>query len=137
MRSVDTTVLAALRAVLTNVHDGKVPVDDSDPNIVTAALPYVVFYSNIGMPEELRRMSGRNARDDVDFQVTYVGGTRDQAKWAGERARGALRNLRLHPNGPRVRVVESQRVLKDNDAHQPNGGALFYGVDQYAARSTI
>lgn len=136
MNTVDDVVLELLEAVLAHVHDGQVPVDDSDSNVVTSALPYVVYYSNLG-DDDTRRYSGRATRREVTFQITYVGGTREQAKWAGQRARGALADRRLWPEGPRMRLAESQRVLPDNDARQPDGGSLFYGADQYAVRAPI
>lgn len=136
MRTVDDAVLASLRTVLTNVHDGQVPTSSSDPDIVTATLPYVVYYSNVG-DDIMRRRSGRAGKRDVSFQVTYVGGNRSQAKWAGERARARLADKPLSPGGPRIRFAESQRVLRDNDATQPDGGRLFYGVDLYSVSVPI
>lgn len=129
MRVVDAAVLTALRSVLANVHDGDVPVDSSG-QVVTSPLPYVVFYSAVGT-DEGRRASGEAGLREVAFQYTYVGGTRDQAKWAGEKARGVLGDQWLTVDGRQVfvRVTDSQLVRRDDDAARPDGGPLFYGVD--------
>lgn len=137
MRTVDIAVLTKLRTVLANVHDGQVPVDESDSNVVTSAMPYVVYYSDVGL-DDTRRLSGHATKRETSFQVTYVGETRDQAKWAGEQARAQLADSSLGlPGGGRMRVADSQRVVRDNDARLPGGGRLFYGVDVYSVRTPI
>lgn len=134
MRAVDTAILARLETVPNlNVHDGFMPVDNST-NVVTYPMPYVVFYSNVG-DDHSPRLTGRMTRRSVFFSLTYVGLSRDQAKWAGERARDALMDHRLVVAGHRswlVDLQESQRVRRDDDAVRPDGSPIFYGVDNYA-----
>lgn len=146
MRVVDDAVLDLLRAAIPpidadgngtledRVHDGFVPTADPDSKVVTAALPYVVYYSNFG-DDHNPRLDGRSGRRSVFFQVSYVGASRDQAKWAGERQRAALTGTRPSIPGLRtwlINVEESQRVRRDDDAARPDGSPLFYGVDTYA-----
>lgn len=138
MRAVDTALLARLKAVPgLHVHDGFVKVDN-DSNVVTYPVPFVVFYSNVG-DDHSPRLSGRNTRRSVFFSLTYVGLTREQSKWAGERARAALMDRRLTVPNHGVWLVdlqESQRVRRDDDALRPDGSPLFYGIDNYAISVT-
>lgn len=138
MRAVDTVVLARLAALPFDVHDG-----DYDgrptagpPYVVETALPYGMFYSSVGDDDEdTRRLSGLPSRDSVFWSITYVGLSREQAKYAGEKIRGRFRRWRPIVSGYRcelVQVLESQRVRRDDDAVNPDGKPLFYGVDNYA-----
>lgn len=145
MRIVDDVILGLLRVAVppaTNgkprVHDGFVPVSDKDARVITADLPYVVFYSSVGADSN-RRVSGQNGRRSVFFQVTYVGEDRAQAKWAGERQRAALADQVITVPGHkswRVLLDESQRIRRDDDAARPDGTPLFYGVDTYSVAIT-
>lgn len=144
MRAVDNDILGKLRAVLdtggeVHVHDGLVVVDNTS-KVVEYPLPFVVYYSNVGDDHE-PRLSGRSTRHSVFFSVTYVGLSRDQAKWAGEKVRAALFGKRVDAgNGARswlISLDESQRVRRDDDAIRPGGEPLFYGVDNYSVSITI
>lgn len=138
MRVVDTAVLTALEATPVTVHDGLVLADNTT-NIVTYDVPYAVYYSSVG-DDDNRRLSGRKGRRSVFFSVTYVGLTREQAKWAGEKVRAALQGKRLAIPGYRswlCELQESQRVRRDDDAIRPDGSPLFYGVDNYALSIAI
>ena len=144
MRIVDDVLLGLLRAAVPpldgdpRVHDGFVPVSKKDPNVVTAALPYLAYYSSLG-DDSNRRTSGTNGRRSVFFQVTYVGEDRAQAKWAGEKQRAALADKVIHIPGRkswRVILGESQRIRRDDDAARPDGSPLFYGVDLYSVAVT-
>lgn len=138
MRVVDNAILATLADAGLRVFDGVVPVDDQDARVVTTTLPYVVFYSSLG-DDDNPRLSGDRGRRSVFFQITYIGGTREQAKWAGEKQRAALSNKKFTITGVKcwpVHIEESQRVFRDDDAVQPDGGAVFYGVDLYAVSIT-
>lgn len=129
-RAVDTAAVAALEGAGLTVAVDKVPVH-TDGTTVLLDVPYLAYYSNLGEPTN-RDMTGRAKSNVVDFQITYVGVTREQAKWAGERARAAL-GVRLGSFG-RPRVAESQRVREDTDARVLVGDqyrTLFYGVDIY------
>lgn len=144
MRVVDDVVLALLEAAVpplngeARVHDGFVPVDDPDANIITATLPYLVYYSTLG-DDSNWRLAGYQARRSVFFQVTYVGADRNQAKWAGEQQRAALADHAITIPGRkswRVLLGESQRIRRDDDAARPDGSPIFYGIDLYAVAVT-
>lgn len=144
MRVVDEVILELLRQAVPplngepRVHDGYVPVADTDAKVVTAALPYLAYFSSLG-DDSNRRVSGQNGRRSVFFQVTYVGEDRAQAKWAGERQRAALADRVIQVPGRkswRVLLGESQRIRRDDDAARPDGSPLFYGVDLYSVAIT-
>ena len=138
MRVVDTAVLATLKAANVNVMDGFVIPVGVGTKVVDYPVPYAVYYSNTG-DRDNPRLTGRGRRDDVFFSITYVGLNREQAKWCGEKVRAALVGKRLTISGRKtwlVRVVESQRVRRDDDAVRPDGAPLFYGVDNYSVAVT-
>jgi hypothetical protein len=143
MRAVDDVILEILTEAVPplngapRVHDSYVPTK-RDSNIVTSALPYLVYYSNVG-DDSNRRLNGANGRRSVFFQVTYVGDSRKQAKWAGEKARAALADKAITVPGRkawRVLLDESQRIRRDDDAARADGSPLFYGVDTYSIAIT-
>lgn len=117
------------------VYDGyAAPVSDSDVVVVQYPLPYAVYYSNIGAPNA-RRLTGRDLGRTVFWSFNYVGSSRNQAKWVGERLRQALEGVRLTVPGHKVGLIEvqlSQRVRRDDDAIHADGSPLFYGIDDYA-----
>lgn len=132
MRAVDDVVLALLADAGITVYDGH-PETDNSGHVVTYPLPYAVYYSNIG-DDWNPRLTGRNARRSVFFQLTYVGEDRRQAKWLGERIRALLGDERVVIPGYKswlCELQESQRVRRDDDAIRPDGSPLFYGVDTY------
>jgi len=134
VRVVDDAILAAVRAAGVTVFEGH-PQMTKDGNKVTYPVPYAVFYSNVG-DDDNPRLSGRKGRRSVFCSFIYVGGDPRQAKWAGERIRNALQGKRLtvvgHPQRWLCDLEESQRVRRDDDAIQPDGSPLFYGVDNFA-----
>jgi hypothetical protein len=139
MRDVDSAILALLEALPLTVYDGEVPADTTDTQVVTADIPYLVFYSDLGL-DSRGRMGRRPTRRAVRFQVTYVGSTREQAKWAGERQRTALSGTRLTLPGHKAWVISidtSLRVRPDDDVRTPDGRRLFYGADQYTTAVTL
>lgn len=145
MRVVDRAILARLESVPgLNVFDGLVPVEQvqtvggREVAIVSVPLPYVVYYSSIGDDHE-PRLSGRETRRSVFFTLRYMGGSAEQAKWAGERARAALIDSRLDVDGHRSwlpRVQESQRIWRDDEVAFTGGLPIFYGVDEFAVSIT-
>lgn len=150
MNTVDTAVLAKLRAAIPplpptttggaerpRVHDGVVPVDASNPKIVIATLPYVVWFSNLGV-DESEDLATTLTKRTVTGQTTYAGGTREQAKWAGQRARDALafQALEVEVDGQTLTLMvmptdDSQQVRRDDTNTRPGGEPLLYGVDRY------
>lgn len=144
MRIVDNEVLAILRAAVPpiddgdRVWDGYAPTAYDDARVITAELPYLVYYSSLG-DDSNPRLAGYKARRSMFFQVTYVGEDREQAKWAGERQRAALADRLITVPGRkawRVLLGESQRIRRDDDAARPDGSPLFYGVDLYSLAVT-
>lgn len=150
MRAVDEAVLARLgdpvvgqkyryfRAdVGVTIHDGFFDArNDAGQVVVTYPLPYAVYYSSVGDDDdETRRLSADIPRDSVSFSFTYVGLDRQQAKWAGERIHDALKRWRPTIPGFHcevVRMLQSQRIRRDDDAVRPDGTPLFYGVTDFA-----
>lgn len=139
MRAVDTVVLARLAGLGFKVRDGDfrlAPTPGSGPSIIEYPLPYAVYYSSVGDDDpETRRICGNIPRDSVFWSITYVGIDRNQTKWAGEKIRAQFRRWR--PTVPDLRcelveLLESQRIRRDDEAVNPDGRPLFYGVDNYA-----
>lgn len=134
---VDTAVLARLRSNPNiRVYDDVVTVvkDPAQPVVITLPVPYIKYASAVGADDN-RRLAGRRQRRSVPFYLTYIGDSPAQAKAVGEAARELLE--RWVPNVPNHRVQpvtleESQRIRQDNDAVNPQGKPLFYGVDAYA-----
>lgn len=131
----DAVVLAVLDAVANlNVHDGDVPDSDPATMVITAALPYVLFYAMADDPEVGDNLAGTSGAYLTGFQVTFVGESREQAKWAGEKARGVLDRKRLaFPAGSRfVRLSDpAPFVGRDDTWTRPGGAPLFIGQDRY------
>lgn len=130
MRAVDDAIIARLKGVGLNVHDGIVTVDTTTKKVLFP-LPYVVYYGSLGI-EGAPRLSGRRRQRTVGFMANYVGETREQAKWAGERVRTALSGVRLDIPGYKVGLIEivtSPWVWRDDDMLRPDGQPVFYGRD--------
>lgn len=111
---------------------------ESDGKTLAYDTPYGVYYASIG-DEHSPRLTGRTTRRAKFFSITYVGATRDQTAWAGERFRAALVGRRLDIPGHRLWLIgleESQRIRRDDDAVRLDGSPLFYGVDNYAVSIT-
>jgi hypothetical protein len=135
VRSVDDANLATLRSIEgLGVYDSYVTTEN-DGVTVNYPTPYAVYYSSVG-DDSAPRLSGRTKRRSVFWSITYVGLSREQAKWAGELIRAALEGTRptvADATGVGlIKVEESQRVRRDDDAIRPDGSPLFYGVDNYS-----
>lgn len=129
----DTAILALLDATVLNVWDGYVKDSDEDAKVVSAALPYVVFYSTPGYDIN-PRLSGAVLIRAVDFQINFVGSTREQAKWASEKARDALNRKRVTLAGKSRlirRTDDNLFIQRDDTWTRPGGAPLFFGVDRY------
>lgn len=138
----DAAVLALLRAVAgLNVHDGYVTDSDENEHTISAPLPYVVLYSMSPVPEgESRSLVGSAGADELEWQISGVGSTREQAKWALAKARAALADKRLTalPQKPVVRQTDDRFMVRRDDTWtRPGGGPLFFGADRYAACLTV
>lgn len=133
----DAVILTILRALSpgVNVHDSDVKDSDPTDNIITATLPYVVFYATGDDATPGDSMAGTSGAYMTEFQITYVGDSREQAKRAGERARAALDRKRIaFAAGSRFvrRTDDNQYVRRDDTWTRPGGEPLFFGVDRYA-----
>lgn len=137
MRAVDNAVLVLLEATDIDVNDTFVDADNTS-NIVTYPVPYLVYESSIGDDEQIEaaRLSGPGDKRSVFFSVAYIGEDRNQAQAAGERVRAAFRRQRVTGAGILasgfIRLEESQRVRRDDDAIRPDGTPLYRGVDLYS-----
>lgn len=134
--TVDSAVLTLLRAVPNlNVYDGYVTDSDENEKTVSAPLPYVVFYATSAAPEtESRSMAGAAGAQTEEFQLSGVGSDRNQAKWALEKARQAVENVRLASvaRTPVVRRSDDQFMVRRDDTWtRPDGKPLFFGADRY------
>jgi len=136
--SADDELLTLLRAVTNlNVYDGYVDVDET-AKVIAVDLPYVVFYAGLGDDIDERPNGGRSGGTAIPFQTTYVGGTREQARWTGVKARAALSRKRITINGKEsglIRLEAAATIRRDDDYTRPGGGPLFFGVDQYEVGS--
>lgn len=131
----DATVLAVLDAIANlNVYDSHVTDSDPDTQVISAALPYVVFWGGYDDDAPGDSLAGTSGAHLTDFRITFVGETREQAKWAGELARTAL-NRKQITFGARSRFVRctdnSGYVTRDDTWTRPGGAPLFSGIDQY------
>lgn len=126
----DAALIALLIAVPNlNVYDGYVDADET-LKVIAVPLPYVVFYSTPGYDND-PRFCGLVAGRVFEFSITGVAEDRNQAKWALEKARGALSRKRV--NGSLViRAVDNPYVRRDDDFTTPGGAPLFYGIDRYS-----
>lgn len=131
----DAAILSALQAVPNlRVFDGYVTDSDESAKTISAPLPYVVFYGfadDDAPGDTLARSLGAHL---VEFQITYVGATREQARLVGERALGALNRKWLTlPAGLRLvcRTDSGLGVRRDDVWTRPGGGPLFVGEDRY------
>jgi len=129
----DDALLALLRTdPVLNVHDGYVDTDESQ-KVISVPLPYAVFFSGLGDDID-ERLGGRVGGSAIPFQTTYVGGTREQARWAGQKARDAISRKRVTVGGREsglIRLDASQKIVREDTYTRPGGGPLFYGVDQW------
>lgn len=120
--SVDSEVLALLRAALTNVHDGHVKDSDGVEKTISAPLPYAIYYGKSTNPIN-PRVGGSGSNRSNDVRVTCVGSTREQADWAADIAEGALHEARVI--GRQMRLDERTRPVRDDTWTRPDGGPLF------------
>lgn len=123
------------------LYDGMslAPPKVGEPRVITEPVPFAVFYGSLGYDDRGEHRNGYPSRRSVYWSVIYVGLSRDQALWVGERQREALRGKALIVPGHkswRVSVESSQVVRRDDDAIRPDGKPLFYGTDEYAASIT-
>lgn len=131
--SPDDEILALLDAVPNlNVHDGSVDVDETE-KVILVDLPYVVLSTGLGEDAD-ERTGGRPGLRAVPFGISYVGETREQARWAGERARAAVSRRRITVDGREsglIVLLESSEIYPDANYKGSGGEKLFSGRDKY------
>lgn len=134
--AVDDAVLALLDAVpLLNWYDGEVTDSDGNEKTISAPLPYVVLYTSMGDPDG-HSLAGAAGFTVQSFQINYVGLDRRQAKWASQKSRAALCDVRLVSvsRQPIIRLSEDDNlsIRRDDVWTRPDGGSLQFGVDRYS-----
>jgi hypothetical protein len=113
--------------------------DPTNRVVIQGPFPYAVLRSAVG-DDDNRRLSGQKTRLSVPLWFTYVAETHRQAKWAGAQIRFVLKDRRIAVPGHKTGLMslqESQRIWRDDEAVNPLGKPLFYGVDSYAVSISI
>lgn len=120
------------------VWDGETGIDPMSTGKVTISypVPFATYTSTLG-DDDNARLTARKVRRSVAFYLIYVGETRDQAKWAGERLRLKLQRKRLTVPGFRTWPIAlelggSDRIRRDDNTMRSDGSPLYYGIDRYA-----
>lgn len=97
-------------------------------------IPYVVLYPGI-IPGIDGPVSDPYADTQSEYQVTAVGQTADQARWAADKARDILLTHPLTVPGRDVQLVgwsNGRPAQRDDDVTPP----LHYAIDLYEIHST-
>ncbi|MER7361938.1 hypothetical protein [Nonomuraea wenchangensis] len=121
-------LLAAWRTsvpVTLGIHDGQAP-PDAEP-------PYAVAYFDTGMKSGFHRNLVNDGPNELRYQVTSVGMTRDQATWVADKMAAAILGTVPAVDGRRVWPAAeegSQPVRREDDST-----ALFLVTSQYVTRS--
>lgn len=121
------------------VYEGETGIDLialTTQKVVQYPVPFATYASSIGADAN-PRLTGRPVRRSMFFSITYVGGTMDQAKWAGERLRLKLQRHRPVIDGYTCWPIlhnaeESRRIRHDDNVMRPDGSPLYYGIDDFA-----
>lgn len=106
------------------------PQADEEAKIIAVPLPYLVYVTTPGYDRDARQCGDVGGRV-LEFQVSAIGDTQWQAKWALDKARELLSRKRLGRSLIQ-RSPDNLRVRKDDDYTRPGGEPLFYGVDRYS-----
>lgn len=121
-------LLAAWQAAVPeslHIHDGESP-DGAEP-------PYAVAYFDTGMKSGFHRNLVNDGPNELRYQITSVGDTRDQAAWVADKMTAAVLGTVPTVAGRRVwPAVEegSQPVRREDDSN-----VLFLVTSQYLTRS--
>lgn len=125
------------------VYDVTSGIDPMSDEKVTLSypVPFATYTSSLG-DDDNPRLTGRRMRRSVFFVFTYVGISRTQAKWAGQRLRLKLERHRPVIAGVRAWPIKlelggSDRIRSDYNVLRPDGSALYYGIDRYAVSIII
>lgn len=121
----DPSVTATVNAIF----DGYPEADETE-KVISIPLPYLVYVTTPGYDNDPRQCGDVGGRV-LEFQVTAVGRSQRQAKWALDHAREALSRKRLG-RALIVRSEDNLYVRRDDEFTRPDGGPLFLGVDRYA-----
>ncbi|WP_157253210.1 DUF3168 domain-containing protein [Nonomuraea typhae] len=111
--------------VTLTIHDAKAPQD--------AAPPYAVIFFDTGMKSGFHRNLVNDGPNELRYQVTSVGETRDQAAWVADKMAAAVLGSAPELPGRRIwpAVEEGSQPVRRED----ESTALFYGTSQYLTRS--
>ncbi|KAB8186865.1 DUF3168 domain-containing protein [Nonomuraea phyllanthi] len=121
-------LLASWRAAVPDtlkIHDAQAS-PDAEP-------PYAVAYFDTGMKSGFHRDLTNDGPNELRYQITSVGATRDQAAWVADKMAAAVLGTVATVSGRRVwPAIEegSQPVRREDD-----GTALFFATAQYLTRS--
>lgn len=99
------------------------------------ATPYVVLYPNPGFPVA-DNLGTPNGDIIIDFQLTCVGTTAEQALWVHDRARAAIDHVTPTVAGRTCRPIyadEPPQPLRRDDQINP---PLFVAISRWSLRST-
>jgi hypothetical protein len=107
------------------IHDAEASPD--------AQPPYAVAYFDTGIKSGFHRNLVNDGPNELRYQITSVGVTRDQAAWVADKMAAAVLGAVPSVSGRRVwPAVEegAQPVRREDDST-----ALFYATSQYVTRS--
>lgn len=129
-------ILAAFSAGSLPAGDGTRPTGAGFPDDDTTQpfVPYVVLYPSM-VPSIDGPVSDPFADTASEYQITAVGQTAAQARWAADKARTILLTATLAIVGRSVQLVawaNSLPLQRDDDVTP----ALFYMIDMYEIHST-
>jgi hypothetical protein len=107
------------------IHDGEA-LPDADP-------PYAVAYFDTGMKSGFHRNLVNDGPNELRYQITSVGQSRDQAAWVADKMAAAVLGSVPTLAGRRVwpAVEEGAQPIRRED----DSTALFYATSQYVTRS--
>lgn len=125
----DAAVLAILDTLPHEVYRGKVDVDE-DAKEIGVPLPYLVYWTTPGYDNDAR-FDGRANGRVLEFQLTSVGVSPEQAKALLDKARALINRKRIGKSLCK-RDVDNQPIRREDAYTRPGGAPLFYGVDRYS-----
>jgi hypothetical protein len=125
----DAAVLAILGTLPFDVYRGQVDADE-DAKVIAVPLPYLVHWTSPGYDNDAR-FDGRANGRVLEFQLTGVGETAEQAKAVLDRARALINRKRIGIGLCR-RDADNPIIRREDTYTRPGGRPLFYGIDRYS-----
>lgn len=134
---VDSAVLTQLRTITgVHIYDGYVTDSDESAQTISAALPYAVYYTALG--RSVNASANRRRARAMEFQVNFVGLSREQAIWAAEKIDALVDEMPIIVAGKSHKVFRTEDdlfVRRDDTWTRPDGGPLFFGTLRYGVKS--